>query len=54
MSLNGAEGEDPISAGIPISDTVAGAYAAFGILAALINRGKKRLKRNLGEIGLHS
>ena len=38
MSLNGSEDMDPMRAGIPISDTVAGLYAAFGILAALRNR----------------
>ena len=35
MSLNGSQDVDPIRVGIPISDTVAGLYAAFGILAAL-------------------
>jgi len=40
MSLNGSEDMDPIRAGIPITDTIAGIYAAFGILAALRNRDK--------------
>jgi CoA:oxalate CoA-transferase len=38
MSLNGSADMDPIRVGIPISDTVAGLYAAFGILAALRER----------------
>jgi len=40
MSLNGSEDMDAIRAGIPITDTIAGIYAAFGILAALRNRDK--------------
>ena len=38
MSLNGDESQDPMRAGIPISDTIAGLYTAFGILAALRER----------------
>jgi crotonobetainyl-CoA:carnitine CoA-transferase CaiB-like acyl-CoA transferase len=38
MSLNGSEDTDPLRVGIPISDTIAGLYAAFGILAALHRR----------------
>jgi crotonobetainyl-CoA:carnitine CoA-transferase CaiB-like acyl-CoA transferase len=38
MSVNGNEDMDPIRAGIPITDTIAGLYAAFGILAALRRR----------------
>jgi crotonobetainyl-CoA:carnitine CoA-transferase CaiB-like acyl-CoA transferase len=38
MSLNGTEEMDPLRVGMPISDTVAGLYAAFGILAALRER----------------
>ncbi len=38
MSLNGSREMDPLRAGIPLSDTVAGLYAAFGILAALRER----------------
>ena len=30
MSVNGNEGEEPLRAGVPISDMVAGLYAAFG------------------------
>jgi len=41
MSLNGSEDMEPIRAGIPITDTVAGLYAAFGILAALRRREQK-------------
>lgn len=38
MSLNGNKDMEPMRVGIPISDTVAGVYAAFGVLAALRNR----------------
>jgi CoA:oxalate CoA-transferase len=38
MSLNGREGEEPMRVGVPISDLVAGLYAAFGIVAALVHR----------------
>jgi crotonobetainyl-CoA:carnitine CoA-transferase CaiB-like acyl-CoA transferase len=40
MSLNGNEQMPPQRVGIPISDTIAGLYAAFGILAALRERDK--------------
>jgi crotonobetainyl-CoA:carnitine CoA-transferase CaiB-like acyl-CoA transferase len=40
MSVNGKEGEEPLRAGIPISDMVAGLYAAFGIMVALSHRAK--------------
>ena len=35
MSLNGDEDTGPLRVGIPISDTIAGLYTAFGILTAL-------------------
>jgi CoA:oxalate CoA-transferase len=38
MSLNGSEDMEPLRVGIPISDTIAGLYLAFGILAALRER----------------
>jgi crotonobetainyl-CoA:carnitine CoA-transferase CaiB-like acyl-CoA transferase len=38
MSLNGTADMAPLRAGIPISDTIAGLYTAFGILAALRRR----------------
>ena len=38
MSVNGAEGEAPMRAAPPISDLVAGAYAAMGVCAALVRR----------------
>ncbi len=38
MSINGSEDMEPIRAGIPLTDTIAGLYAAFGILAALRRR----------------
>jgi len=40
MSVNGNEGEETLRAGIPISDMVAGLYAAFGIMGALAHRAK--------------
>ncbi len=45
MSVNGSEDMEPIRAGIPITDTIAGLYAAFGILAAL----RRREQTGLGE-----
>jgi crotonobetainyl-CoA:carnitine CoA-transferase CaiB-like acyl-CoA transferase len=38
MSVNGAEGEPPQRAAPPLSDLIAGAYAAMGICAALVRR----------------
>ncbi len=38
MSLNGSNDMPPLRVGIPISDTVAGLYTAFGIVAALRRR----------------
>lgn len=38
MSLNGSETMEPMRAGIPLSDTIAGLYTAFGILVALQHR----------------
>ena len=38
MSVNGSEDMEPIRAGIPITDTIAGLYVAFGILAAIRRR----------------
>ena len=38
MSVNGAADRPPMRAAPPISDLVAGAYAAMGILAALVRR----------------
>jgi crotonobetainyl-CoA:carnitine CoA-transferase CaiB-like acyl-CoA transferase len=38
MSSNGEEGGPPMRAAPPLSDLVAGAYAAMGILAALVRR----------------
>ena len=40
MSVNGNEGEETLRAGIPVSDMVAGLYAAFGIMGALAHRAK--------------
>src|SRR5215218_3946423 len=38
MSVNGDETQAPMRAGPPISDLIAGAYAAMGICAALVRR----------------
>ncbi len=38
MSVNGSAGGEPLRAGPPISDLVAGLYAAFGLVAALLAR----------------
>ncbi len=38
MSVNGAEGEPPQRAAPPLSDLIAGAYAAMGVCAALVRR----------------
>jgi crotonobetainyl-CoA:carnitine CoA-transferase CaiB-like acyl-CoA transferase len=38
MSVNGAEGEAPARAAPPLSDLIAGSYAAMGICAALVRR----------------
>ena len=40
MSLNGKEGEEPMRVGIPISDQIAGLYAAYGIVTALFHRAR--------------
>ncbi len=40
MSVNGDDGGPPMRAAPPISDLVAGAYAAMGILAALVRRNR--------------
>lgn len=38
MSVNAAEGQPPLRAAPPLSDLIAGAYAAMGICAALVRR----------------
>ena len=38
MSVNGTEGEPPQRAAPPITDLIAGAYAAMGVCAALVRR----------------
>ena len=38
MSVNGTEGEAPVRASPPLSDLIAGAYAAMGVCAALVRR----------------
>ena len=45
MSVNGFAGGPPLRAAPPVSDLVAGAYAAMGILAALV----RRARTGLGE-----
>jgi CoA:oxalate CoA-transferase len=48
MSVSGAPGE-PLRAGPPIADLVAGLYAAFGIVAALVARGGPGSGRSVGQ-----
>ncbi|MCW2867036.1 MAG: CoA transferase, partial [Marmoricola sp.] len=43
MSLTGAGPEDPQRVGVPISDLLAGMYGAYGVLAALHERGRTGL-----------
>jgi CoA:oxalate CoA-transferase len=38
MSMNGRETDPPLRSGLPVSDLVAGLYAALGITAALLRR----------------
>jgi crotonobetainyl-CoA:carnitine CoA-transferase CaiB-like acyl-CoA transferase len=38
MSVNGVEGDPPMRAAPPVTDLIAGAYAAMGICAALVRR----------------
>lgn len=40
MSITGFSDREPVRTGIPISDSVAGIYAAFGILTAIVAREK--------------
>jgi crotonobetainyl-CoA:carnitine CoA-transferase CaiB-like acyl-CoA transferase len=40
MSVNGEEGGPPMRAAPPLSDLIAGAYAAMGVLAALVRRSR--------------
>ncbi len=40
MAVNGREGEPPMRAAPPLSDLVAGLYAAFGTVCALMARGR--------------
>jgi len=40
MSVNGRAGDPPLRAGPPMSDMIAGLYAAFGTCAALVGRGR--------------
>ncbi len=40
MSLTGSGPDDPQKVGTPISDLLAGMYGAYGVLAALIERGR--------------
>jgi CoA:oxalate CoA-transferase len=40
MSVTGAADQEPVRAGPPIADLIAGLYTAFGIVAALVARGR--------------
>jgi crotonobetainyl-CoA:carnitine CoA-transferase CaiB-like acyl-CoA transferase len=60
MSVTGPPGEEPVRAGPPISDLVAGLYGALGICAALVGRGRTGAGDTVGAsltnglISLHS
>jgi CoA:oxalate CoA-transferase len=51
MSVNGTEGGEPLRSGLPISDLVAGLYAALAITAA-VPRAKATGKGEFAEISL--
>jgi crotonobetainyl-CoA:carnitine CoA-transferase CaiB-like acyl-CoA transferase len=38
MSVNGADGGEPLRSGLPVSDLVAGLHGALGVVAALVRR----------------
>jgi len=40
MSVNGTEGQPPLRSGPPVSDLIAGLYAALGIVAGLLREGR--------------
>jgi crotonobetainyl-CoA:carnitine CoA-transferase CaiB-like acyl-CoA transferase len=40
MSVTGKPGDEPVRAGPPISDLIAGLYGALGVCAALVGRGR--------------
>ncbi|MEM7042821.1 MAG: CoA transferase [Pseudomonadota bacterium] len=44
MSINGPPEGEPLRAGPPISDLLAGLYAAFGVVTALLARGRTKLR----------
>ena len=41
MSINGPPDTEPLRAGPPISDLLAGLYAAFGVVTALVAKGRR-------------
>ena len=40
MSITGSGPDDPQKVGTPIADLLAGMYGAYGVLAALVERGR--------------
>ena len=59
MSLTGATADEPQKVGVPIADLLAGMYGAFGVLAALHERGRTgrgqivRTSLLAGIVGVH-
>jgi formyl-CoA transferase len=60
MSLTGSGPDDPQKVGVPISDLLAGMYGAYGVLAALHERGRTgvgtvvRTSLLAATVGVHS
>ena len=60
MSLTGSSPEDPTKVGVPMADLIAGMYGAFGVLAALHERGRTgtgqvvRTSLLAGMVGVHA
>ncbi len=51
MSVNGTEGGEPLRSGLPISDLVAGLYAALAITASVV-RARETGKGEIAEVSL--
>ena len=52
VSVTGEEGRPPVRAGLPVADLSGGIFAAFGILAALFNRGRNGTGMHI-DLGMH-
>jgi crotonobetainyl-CoA:carnitine CoA-transferase CaiB-like acyl-CoA transferase len=48
MSVTGKPGDEPVRAGPPISDLIAGLYGALGVCAALVGRGRTGAGETVG------